>query len=154
MPSSEALETSRGTYVLVLHLPTAAILEIGRLGTAVFPQGWYTYAGSAHGPGGLRGRLKHHFGAVQRPHWHVDYLRQTARSLMIWYIVSDVIFEHTWAAALSRMPGAGVPMKRFGASDCRCVSHLFHFVARPDFEVFRALLLTSDAFRNLQIDEL
>lgn len=153
MQSSEALEKSRGTYVLVLHLSTAAILEIGRLGTAVFPSGWYTYAGSAHGPGGLRGRLKHHLGAVQRPHWHVDYLRQAACSDMIWYVTSDALLEHTWAAALSQMPGASVPLHRFGASDCHCASHLFHFAAQPDFNLFCSAVSSSapDAIKALRV---
>ena len=34
--------------------------------------------------------------------------------------------EHEWAMLLERIPELSIPMKRFGASDCQCASHLFH----------------------------
>ncbi|GIR60731.1 MAG: hypothetical protein CM15mP66_01790 [Pseudomonadota bacterium] len=34
--------------------------------------------------------------------------------------------EHEWAMLLERIPELNIPMKRFGASDCQCASHLFH----------------------------
>ena len=56
-----------GNYILLLHLPTDEILTISKLGTFDFPAGWYAYAGSAFGPGGLVGRLRHHLQPVDRP---------------------------------------------------------------------------------------
>lgn len=127
----------RGTYILILHLPIPSHLTIGKLGTFNFAAGWYAYVGSAFGPGGLRGRLKHHLSPVTKPHWHIDYLRQSARNQEIWYIASEMMYEHEWADVLRSMPRSSVPVPRFGASDCRCETHLIHFNARPEVETFQ-----------------
>jgi Uri superfamily endonuclease len=126
----------QGTYVLVLRLEAPARLTVGQLGTFDFPAGWYAYVGSACGPGGLRGRLAHHLAPLRRPHWHIDYLRAAAAVATIWCSAGDAAQEHIWAVALAQMPGATVAVPRFGASDCRCPSHLFYFAAPPESAVF------------------
>lgn len=136
-PSPVFPERGTGTYILVLRLAEPVRLTVGRLGTFDFPAGWYAYVGSAFGPGGLRGRLHHHLTPVRRPHWHIDALRQAASCAEVWYLTSETAREHAWAAVLRAAPGAAVPAPRFGASDCRCESHLFHFSRAPDFETFR-----------------
>ncbi|MCB9451085.1 MAG: GIY-YIG nuclease family protein [Anaerolineaceae bacterium] len=127
----------KGTYILILRLSKPVSLTPGRLGTFDFPGGWYAYVGSAFGPGGLRGRLKHHLAPINKPHWHVDYLRDTATVREVWWLASETVYEHQWAAVLRGLPGAAVPALRFGASDCTCESHLFHFPRQPDFAAFR-----------------
>ncbi len=131
-------EAGRGTYILILHLAGSATLSIGQLGTFDFPSGWYAYVGSALHSSGLRGRLRHHLGPVRRPHWHIDYLRQAALIEQVWYLTSDFPHEHRWASWLAERPGAAIPARRFGASDCTCEAHLFHFGNAPDFDQFRA----------------
>lgn len=131
-----AIELSgKGTYILVLRLSAPTSLTIGMLGTYPFPAGWYAYVGSAFGAGGLAGRLKHHLSISARPHWHIDYLRQAAPVAQVWYHVADVSHEHEWAAQLGAILGATIPVPRFGASDCTCASHLFHFADPPDFSI-------------------
>jgi len=122
----------RGTYTLILWLAAPAHLTIGQLGSFDFPAGWYAYVGSAFGAGGLRGRLKHHLTPVSKPHWHIDYLRAVAPLREIWWLATETRYEHTWADALRALPGAVVPAPRFGASDCRCPSHLISFNDAPD----------------------
>lgn len=117
--------------MLGLRLLAPARLTVGRLGPFAFPAGWYAYVGSACGPGGLRGRLAHHLGPLRRPHWHIDYLRAVAPVETIWLSAGDAAQEHAWAASLAQMPGAAIVAPRFGASDCRCPAHLFHFAAPP-----------------------
>ena len=51
--------------------------------------------------------------------------------------------EHRWAGILGSSPATTIPMERFGASDCRCRSHLFGFAARPRVSAFRAWLETT-----------
>lgn len=128
-----------GTYVLLLWLAADSTVEVGRLGTFALPAGWYAYTGSAFGLGGLRGRLKHHRKPVSKPHWHVDYLRRAAPLQAIWYAHGETNQEHDWAKALTAMPGASLPVPRFGASDCTCPAHLIHFTGRPDVGTFRKL---------------
>ena len=50
-------EPTKGAYALVLHLERKEEITVGRLGTFAFPAGYYLYAGSALGPGGLEARL-------------------------------------------------------------------------------------------------
>jgi len=133
-------EAGKGTYVLLLRLTEPVTLTIGLLGRFDFLAGWYAYVGSAFGPGGLRGRLKHHLSPAQRPHWHIDYLRQVAPLQVVWYLASERALEHTWSAALQKLPGATVPAPRFGASDCRCAAHLIQLPDRPDLDAFRELV--------------
>jgi Uri superfamily endonuclease len=125
-----------GTYALILRLPRPASIRVGRLGQFQFPAGWYAYAGSAHGPGGLAARVSRHLRSSKSLHWHVDYLRTSARPVEIWYAVGTQKRECAWAQAMSELPGASIPVPRFGASDCRCPAHLFHFVAPPDLAAF------------------
>lgn len=132
--------SGRGTYALVLRLDSHANRFIGKLGRFNFCPGYYVYVGSAMGSGGLVGRLKHHLTPTTKPHWHVDYLRQAARLEGIWFVESDARREHVWASTLLAMPGAAIPVPRFGASDCGCASHLFYFLSPPQLDVFQALL--------------
>lgn len=125
-----------GAYVLVLHLAEPRGVAIGRLGAFAFPAGWHLYVGSAHGPGGLRGRLRHHLAPVARPHWHVDYLRAVAPCVAVWYGVGAAPSECTWAAALAQMSGARIVAPRFGASDCSCAGHLVSFALEPLIQEF------------------
>ncbi|MED5219495.1 MAG: DUF123 domain-containing protein [Candidatus Neomarinimicrobiota bacterium] len=59
--------TLPGTYALILFNSSAATLHIGALGTVDFSRGYYVYIGSAFGPGGLKGRLRHHAAPLKHP---------------------------------------------------------------------------------------
>jgi Uri superfamily endonuclease len=137
------LPAEKGTYILILHLDIETRLTIGQMGLYNFSAGWYAYVGSAFGPGGLRARLRHHLTPVKKPHWHIDYLRITASIQTIWYMISAQIWEHRWAQTLRLLPDATTPVPRFGASDCRCPTHLIGFPVPPDFVRFSADAHTS-----------
>ena len=128
--------TQPGTYVLILRLSDIATIDVGRLGRFQFPAGWYAYAGSARGPGGLAARISRHLYSPEPRHWHVDYLRTAARPVEIWYAVGSRKRECVWAQALAVLPGASIPSSRFGASDCVCPAHLIHFATPPDVATF------------------
>jgi Uri superfamily endonuclease len=125
-----------GTYVLILRLPNPATIDVGRLGERRFPAGWYAYVGSARGPGGLAARISRHLRSSKPSLWHIDYLRHKARPVEVWYATGVQKRECAWAHALSNLPGALVPVPRFGASDCRCSSHLVHFDTLPNLASF------------------
>jgi Uri superfamily endonuclease len=131
----------RGTYALLLRLDAPQALQVGALGTFTFPTGWYLYVGSAQGPGGLAARLaRHRRRAGKRFHWHVDYVRAVTSLVELWTGPENGHQECAWAAAVAALPGARVIAPRFGASDCRCPSHLFHFAGRPDPAAFESLI--------------
>jgi Uri superfamily endonuclease len=128
-----------GTYVLALWLDAPREIAIGRAGVFHFPAGWYLYTGSAFGPGGLRARLARHWrrtASGKRAHWHVDHLREQAVWVGAWGCGSDQRLECAWATALRRLPDARIVAAGFGASDCRCPSHLVHVPALPAEEWF------------------
>ena len=128
--------TETGTYVLLLQLPVDEQLTIGKLGTFDFPAGWYTYVGSAFGSGGLVGRLKHHMKPVEKPYWHIDYLRQSARLMEIWLSPNTERHEEEWVDLMLAIPGATILVDGFGASDTEQESHLIYFDVRPSLEDF------------------
>ncbi len=126
-----------GTYVLILHNPREHILEVGSLGCLVFAPGWFAYVGSAFGPGGVAARCQHHLRVSERPHWHIDYLRAASNLEQIWFSHDRQRREHQWSELLGRSRGSRQPVAGFGASDCGCNSHLFHFSSLPSFYGFR-----------------
>ncbi|MCW4037384.1 MAG: DUF123 domain-containing protein, partial [Candidatus Bathyarchaeota archaeon] len=65
-----------GVYTLVIELVEATTLQIGMLGVQRFPEGHYTYTGSALGERSttLRNRVRRHLTRGKRKHWHIDYL--------------------------------------------------------------------------------
>jgi len=116
-----------GVYQLLLHLPKAARVKVGKLGMFLFPAGYYVYTGSALN--GLERRLSRHRRRQKTLHWHIDYLLRYA-------CIEDVTVRQTrrpLECALNREaleePGAQVIVKSFGSSDCRCPAHLIYLAA-------------------------
>jgi Uri superfamily endonuclease len=98
---------------------------IGALGSYQLFPGLYIYVGSAWGPGGLAARVKRHLLGSAHMRWHIDYLRQFTNPTAIW-LAPGWHLECVWAQALSHLPHASIPILGFGASDCRCATHLFY----------------------------
>lgn len=121
-----------GTYVLMLSLSNSRRIAVGKLGTFHFSSGWYAYAGSAMGPGGLAARVGRHLQIRKKSHWHIDYLRASARLTDVFWAAGSIVKEHRWASRLGGMPLSGEPVKGFGCSDCRCDAHLYYYRQRPD----------------------
>ena len=119
-----------GVYVLWLRLRGDRTLVVGRLGRVRFPEAVYAYVGSARGPGGLEARLARHHASRKPMRWHIDYLRPDCDWLEVWVCEGPAAGECDWAGRLGSLPGAA-PVSGFGASDCRCGSHLLRFDALP-----------------------
>lgn len=132
------MDSTPGTYALVLAFPEPCELQVGRIGRVKFDSPYYLYFGSAFGPGGLGARVKHHLNPARHPHWHIDYLRQAADVVDVWYTTEEARLECTWANAALTHPDVS-PVPRFGASDCRCQSHLLAARRRPSLSAFSAI---------------
>lgn len=117
------IPSSGGAYALCLELGEALRLDLPRLGDPVLDAGWYIYAGSARGPGGLAARIGRHFRRDKPVHWHVDRLTTVAG-----YIAALAVPDGRECALIARLAassGFAVPLPGFGSSDCRrCASHL------------------------------
>ncbi|MBN1178034.1 MAG: GIY-YIG nuclease family protein [Anaerolineae bacterium] len=135
-----SLSSEPGTYALLLSLSHPLPLTVGKLGRFDFPAGVYVYVGSARGPGGLSARLARHLRHPKPLHWHIDYLRAACQPLAVWTVEDEQPRECAWATAVARLPGASQPAPGFGASDCRCPTHLFHFPTPPSLARFREII--------------
>jgi Uri superfamily endonuclease len=115
-----------GTYIVLLRLPVAQSLTIGRRGQAHFSRGYYTYTGSARR--GLAARLHRHLHGAKTRHWHLDYFRPWAQ-VLAWQAYDS---ERQPECHLShRLAHWGqVVMQKFGASDCACPAHLLYYPSR------------------------
>jgi Uri superfamily endonuclease len=129
-------DKQKGTYLLILRLKRDRCIRVGKSGGHRFKAGVYGYVGSAFGPGGLHARLRHHLRIAENPRWHIDYLRKVAAIEQVWFSTEARRREHEWAALLQSMPDIVIAVEKFGATDCRCRSHLFYFVHRPSFVRF------------------
>ncbi len=136
------MQARPGTYALILKSSSERRIEIGKLGKCLIQPGYYVYTGSAFGPGGLKARIAHHERISQRPHWHIDYLRLALPLNEVWFSYNSKRHEHQWADAFRHLMGATRPIVGFGASDCRCKSHLFLFSTRPAVSRLRDQLPT------------
>ena len=111
-----------GAYVLLLHLAAPVAFSRRGLGSAVL-SGWYAYAGSARGSGGIGARLRHHFRADKRIHWHVDELTLAADRMTALAIPGGS--ECEIVARLLQSKRFVPALKGFGSSDCpTCPAHL------------------------------
>ncbi|QDU21738.1 GIY-YIG nuclease family protein [Urbifossiella limnaea] len=128
-----------GTYVAFCRLPEAATaVRIGKLGTFDFPAGYYAYAGSAFGPGGVRKRTHRHLTTVTPRMWNLDHLKPLGTPVAVWWTLDRVKVEFAWAAILAALPGASYPARGFGAADNpKAKAHLIRFDRMPSVTAFR-----------------
>ncbi|MBM3189153.1 MAG: GIY-YIG nuclease family protein [Chloroflexi bacterium] len=135
-----------GSYVLVIELGADREIAVGRLGVLSFPAGHYLYVGSALG--GLAGRVRRHLRPEKRQRWHIDYLLAYAAIREVWYVLGPERVECSWAQALAAMPNTKPYGRSFGASDCRCRTHLFCAPEQPDLEALAPCLPLGEAMRR------
>lgn len=110
-----------GSYQLVIKLADKRRIKVGRLGSFVFPAGYYVYTGSAKR--GLEARIARHLRRDKKLRWHIDYLLQFATVVEVNRYPNEVECELN--KILSRQ-GGKVIVERFGSSDCMCETHLLY----------------------------
>jgi len=121
--SIDLLPPGPGAYGLLIRLPYKFRGGIGALGQVSLSPGCYLYLGSAHGSGGMRGRLRRHLRDEKRLHWHVDHLTTAGTVEGIFVLPGGCECDLVDQALKS--PVINVPVAGFGSSDCRrCAAHL------------------------------
>lgn len=137
--ASACIDTSPGTYAVIFscaQLHDNYQCQIGRLGTMKLKQGYFSYVGSAFGPGGLKARLAHHQRRAKKPHWHLDYLKPYLQIEAIWFTRDPARREHLWASVMGDGAGSAIALLGFGSSDCDCPTHLLYSSTRPELGKF------------------
>ncbi|MGR3293727.1 MAG: GIY-YIG nuclease family protein [Candidatus Scalindua sp.] len=117
-----------GIYSLIIKLSKKNEIKIGRLGTFVFPKGYYVYTGSAQN--GLDKRINRHLSSNKKLHWHIDYLLSHAKVIKVIRYVGRKD-ECGLNSVTGQSAGAVQIVKNFGSSDCNCVTHLYYFENIP-----------------------
>ena len=135
-----------GAYVLIVSLDSPKVIEVGSLGKLAFSTGYYTYTGSAMG--GVWPRLRRHMACTKKLHWHIDFLLKHAslENILLFPLLDKLECEVNAAIMMRLRPIS--PVVRFGSSDCRCLTHLFHFVDNP-LGMLRGLPSLGDAGLNI-----
>jgi Uri superfamily endonuclease len=107
------------SYQLVIDVPSAVRVQIGRLGDLEFPAGTYVYTGSARR--NFEARLARHARTAKTLRWHIDYLLGPPGVRIVKIVRSrrDECRLNQSVTGTVRVPG-------FGASDCTagCGAHL------------------------------
>ena len=143
--------STTGIYTLLLFLSKEVTVDIGKLGKQRFPEGYYTYTGSALGKGAssLKHRIARHLRKEKRKFWHIDYLLADENVSVEAVVAAETNenMECNLNSYLKNMRGATVPVTGFGASDCKknCGSHMLYF---PEIE--NVDLLVQKLVRHLQ----
>ena len=128
----EKLDYNSGIYLLELNLAHKKEIKIGAKGLHFFPDGYYYYCGSAQK--NLQARINRHLAVDKNFHWHIDYLLAESEisDFNTWPYSQDK--ECKLAEYIKEELTGNIIVKGFGASDCNCTSHLFHFEAELDAE--------------------
>ena len=115
----------KGTYVLIIENSKDVEIEIGKMGSVAFKQGFYAYVGSALS--GLERRIERHLrdpGDHKKLHWHIDYFLASPM-VKIREVVFAESVERKECEVAANMSMDLAAITNFGCSDCRCKSHLF-----------------------------
>jgi len=128
----------KGVYLLVFKIKNKEKLKIGSLGERIFKKGFYIYVGSAMN--NLTKKINRHLRKSKKLKWHIDYLLKKGENLKAIPIRSFEKKECEIAEELSLISQGIIP--DFGASDCKCKSHLFYFSHNPlEKEEFQKLII-------------
>jgi Uri superfamily endonuclease len=117
-----------GIYKLVIKLSKDKEIKIGKLGTFVFPNGFYVYTGSAQN--GFEKRINRHLSSNKKFHWHIDYLLSHAKVIKVLRYVGSK--DECKLNQVTGQSANAIPIvEKFGSSDCNCVTHLYYFKNIP-----------------------
>jgi len=140
----------KGTYLLEFSLGAPLSFTLRSSRRVCLSPGVYFYAGSAFGGGGIYARLSRHLRKDKKKHWHLDFVTTSELFTPLSVIVvPELPVECSLASTVSRF---SVPVPGFGASDCRCSSHLF-LAGEPE-AVKEAVLKTFPGAKILKISQL
>ena len=116
-----------GAYLLIARLVEPTSISIARHPNHELAVGWYAYAGSAYGPGGIYARVFRHFRSDKATRWHIDQLTQIASELFAVPVLGGN--ECALLQAMAAEPGVELSIPGFGSSDCKmCETHLLQCI--------------------------
>jgi len=124
----------KGVYCLVIDLSKKICISVGALGKIRFEKGIYVYVGSAQN--NLEKRIERHYSNNKKLWWHIDYFLKNRYTKIkkTLYKIAGKEQEHKLAFELNKI---GIPVEKFGSSDCKCSSHLFKIKNKKYLKVLK-----------------
>jgi Uri superfamily endonuclease len=128
----------KGVYTILIEVDSSTFCEVGKLGVFKF-FGLYAYTGSALGKGSssLNGRVLRHLGLRngKRLRWHIDYLLEHPQ-VKVRYAITSTAKSKSRECQISKtifnLAESLPPVRKFGATDCSCESHLARLKGNPN----------------------
>jgi len=114
----------KGVYLLFLNISRDIKIRVGSLGVISFPTGVYVYVGSAQNS--VEARIKRHLRKKKTLRWHIDYLTSSKNVEPIYAVVLPLSRNYECRIAKILQENDSISINNFGASDCRCRSHLYN----------------------------
>ncbi|MCL7391619.1 MAG: GIY-YIG nuclease family protein [Thaumarchaeota archaeon] len=111
-------------YLLFLNISRDTKIRVGSLGLISFPAGVYVYVGSAQNS--VEARIKRHLNKKKTLRWHIDYLTSSEDVEPIYAVVLPLTRNYECRIAKILQENDSISINNFGASDCRCKSHLYN----------------------------
>lgn len=99
-------------------------IKVGSIGLISFPAGVYIYVGSAQND--VEARIRRHFKKKKILRWHIDYLASSCKVKVLYAIAYLLPKKYECSLARFLQDIGLLSVSRFGASDCKCRSHLFN----------------------------
>jgi Uri superfamily endonuclease len=124
----------KGVYCLLIHINKEIKIKVGALGIISFRKGDYCYVGS--GQNNVEKRIERHFSPTKKIRWHIDYLLKNKHVNLKKAFQKKAGKEMECKIAKMLMESEQ-PIKGFGCSDCRCLSHLFRLRSSNVFKKIR-----------------
>ncbi|WP_338469567.1 GIY-YIG nuclease family protein [Niallia sp. XMNu-256] len=119
----ESINPKHTLYCIYLKLEEDQLIKVGKLGEYFFHKGTYIYVGSARK--NMIKRIERHKKVQKKFHWHFDYLRPYGIVTKI-ITYDERLGECALAEKIRKKNNGMLPIKGFGSSDCRCLSHLIY----------------------------
>jgi len=98
-------------------------IRVGSLGVVGFKKGYYVYVGS--GQRYLEKRIQRHKKKIKKVKWHIDYLTTNSDVRVVEAAAYDLPKKYECILADMLRSMGFKPVKGFGSTDCKCVSHLY-----------------------------
>jgi len=98
-------------------------IRVGSLGVIEFKKGYYIYVGS--GQTNLEKRIQRHKRKIKKVKWHIDYLTTNSDVKVIEAAAYDLPKKYECMLADMLRSMMFKPIKGFGSTDCKCISHLY-----------------------------
>jgi Uri superfamily endonuclease len=112
----------KGVYILLIAISKKILINVGALGSMKFKKGIYAYVGSAQN--NLEKRILRHLKKDKIKFWHIDYLLEN-KAVTIFKVLFFMAAKKAECLIGQGILERSSPIKNFGSSDCKCVSHLF-----------------------------